>query len=293
MSCTSIYCAQTEGFVTQSLPEVVLKFGAACSYTYPEDLNMQSFNLTIKLIKVTRIPYYLSASVTDQSGVVYTLEFFLEGDDSSGGYSPPIPELLFYGTNDVKPKQYTCSVPEFNAFIEYTNTNPTGNNHVHGTVVYALKLHRENGHVSIVAKIGVSKLLSLPANSTSTLPQIEGSIYSTDNGENICSSEFSFIMLREVETYMKYSPPMQTVMIGLGCTVAQKAASLGVSFRNIVSYGMLRYALSKQLFGSFNIDYLKQRYYKEFLTKLENSVWNGYRSYFTNTFFGYNKYFIK
>lgn len=76
-----------------------------------------------------------------------------------------------------------------------------------------------------------------------------------------------------VQEYVLYCPKISSVLCAEGCTLGEKVQQLSlklnisydVLFRNLTEYSLLRLALSKLLYGSFDVNYLRQRYYKEFI----------------------------
>lgn len=111
-------------------------------------------------------------------------------------------------------------------------------------------------------------------------PVVSGRIYVI---ENICQADFVIEYNNNcIEHYTKYNIPVQLVLKGEGYTLVEKANSLGVDLITIVRYSMLRYVLSKVFFGCFNVKYLRQKYYKQFLACLEDG-WSKYTPYFDNS----------
>ena len=58
---------------------------------------------------------------------------------------------------------------------------------------------------------------------------------------------------------------------------------------------MVRYLLSRILYGNFNIKYVLGKYDNKFLTDLKNSRFEKFVDFFENPnseVFGYNKYFL-
>jgi hypothetical protein len=83
--------------------------------------------------------------------------------------------------------------------------------------------------------------------------------------------------------FRQYCPKMVTVVKGKGSTLYDKllfiyngmSAEIGPSFadfyQNIIIYGMVRYFLSRVLYGNFDINYLLGKYYQKFLNDLNNT----------------------
>lgn len=101
-------------------------------------------------------------------------------------------------------------------------------------------------------------------------------------------------------------PKMVTVLKGVGLTLREKAqsiylemsASIGVPFDtfyfNIFFYGMVKYILSRLLYGTFNINFLLGKYNDKFLNDLGMSRFCIYLEFFNDCnseVFGYNQYF--
>jgi hypothetical protein len=58
--------------------------------------------------------------------------------------------------------------------------------------------------------------------------------------------------------------------------------NLPIFYDNIIRYGMVRYILSKILYGNFNINYLLRKYYKQFLIDLGKSRFCNFLQFFKN-----------
>src|SRR5579862_5133601 len=108
--------------------------------------------------------------------------------------------------------------------------------------------------------------------------------------------------------FSKCAPLMVCVLQGTGENLYDKALSLyntynvtvvgssfSVFYTNILIYGMLRYILSRLLYGDFNINYLLQKYYKQFLVDLGKSRFCNFLENFINCnsqIFGFGQYFL-
>lgn len=69
--------------------------------------------------------------------------------------------------------------------------------------------------------------------------------------------------------------------------------NFNIFYENFFRYSMLRYILSKILYGYFNIKYLKQKYYKKFLIDLQKSRFSNFIKFFENPLYSETyKYFI-
>lgn len=124
------------------------------------------------------------------------------------------------------------------------------------------------------------------------------------DGFDIGNTIFKIINGTE-KIYEKKCVLIFSVLKGKGKTAADKVENifltneLPINFYrfglNIIKYSMLRYFLSKLLYGNFNTDYLLQLYYDDFLKDLKNSKYNSYLNYFINPdseFYGYDQFFL-
>jgi hypothetical protein len=103
--------------------------------------------------------------------------------------------------------------------------------------------------------------------------------------------------------FNKNCPKIVNVLKGKGNTMWEKLnylyvidppGVLGLDFlSNIVQYSMLKYVLSKLLYGKFNKKYILNKYQNKLLKDLAHSKYNYYLAFFTtgNTS-DYNKYFL-
>jgi len=102
--------------------------------------------------------------------------------------------------------------------------------------------------------------------------------------------------------FNKSCPKMASVFIGEGSTLYIKVddvwnnsdlnINLQTFYENVIRYGMLRYILSKLLYGNFNINYLLRKYYNTFLKDLRKSRFCNFVEFFTNpTYSDYYKFF--
>jgi len=95
-------------------------------------------------------------------------------------------------------------------------------------------------------------------------------------------------------------PLMVSVLKGKGCNLIIKASTLTTNkpfpefYLYLILYGMLKYILSKILYGEFDINYLLRKNNKRFLKDLGNSRFCSFLQLFNNPesqIFGYDKYF--
>ena len=109
-------------------------------------------------------------------------------------------------------------------------------------------------------------------------------------------------------TFLLFNPPMQDVVKGKGKTLREKLlyyynnheALIGTSFNSfynqMILYGMLKYILSKLLYGHFNIHYLCRHFNKQFFKDLNHSRFCGFIEFFNNpdnNIINYSRFFIK
>jgi hypothetical protein len=103
---------------------------------------------------------------------------------------------------------------------------------------------------------------------------------------------------------------MVSVTKGIGKTLREKLLylisknlqpnNMGINefLTNIILYGMTRYVLSRILYGDFNIDYLLEKYYKQFIKDLGRSRFCRFVVFFEDcnspdgNFVGYEKFFL-
>lgn len=124
------------------------------------------------------------------------------------------------------------------------------------------------------------------------------------DGSDIGNTIFRIINDTE-KHYEKNCVLIFSVLKGEGKTAAEKVENifltneLPINFYqfglNIIKYSMLRYFLSKLLYGNFNTDYLLQVYYDDFLKDLKNSKYNSYLNYFINynsEYYLYDQFFL-
>jgi hypothetical protein len=100
------------------------------------------------------------------------------------------------------------------------------------------------------------------------------------------------IPINQIKTtiFDKKCPKMVDVFIGKGKFLYHKvdniwktsnlAVDLPTFYENIILYGMVRYILSKILYGNFNINYLLKRYYEQFLSDLKKSRFCNFLEFF-------------
>lgn len=103
--------------------------------------------------------------------------------------------------------------------------------------------------------------------------------------------------------YDKSCPKIVSVLKGKGLTAWDKLnyiykkynINIGSLFvENIMEYSMAKYLFTKLLYGRFIIEYLKQQYYKKFLSDLKSSKYSNFYNYFTEgKFQNYHEYFKK
>jgi hypothetical protein len=119
-----------------------------------------------------------------------------------------------------------------------------------------------------------------------------------------CDTYFTNLDNLKETVFEKSCPLMVTVFKGNECDLIRKVASIydplknGPIFldfyKNVLFYGMLKYILSRILYGNFNINYLLRKYNEKFLYDLQNSRFCNFILYFTDptsSIFGFNKYF--
>lgn len=123
-------------------------------------------------------------------------------------------------------------------------------------------------------------------------PSLVGSVTLTQDEEQICQIDFTVNIpqgpcqdcseqitskcTEQTLQYRYYSPDVARVVKGRGCTLAQKVSFLQaqgrtVTLENLATYSTLRLALSKLVFGNFEVNYLRQSYYPLLIKKLRKS----------------------
>ena len=125
-----------------------------------------------------------------------------------------------------------------------------------------------------------------------------------------CECTEDYIATRKVKStkFFQYGPELQCVVKGKGKTLRQKVLSIynkyqpttGPSFEDFYStlnyYAMLKYFLSRLLYGKFDINVLCQNNNKQFLKDLQHSRFCFYYNFLTdsaNGFLGFERYFLK
>jgi len=127
---------------------------------------------------------------------------------------------------------------------------------------------------------------------------IRATVYMTDDTKQISQIDYQIVVVKPSRTvisdYTQYAPDIPSVVCGKGCTLLAKIDTLvpPVIPKLFISYSVLRLILSQELFGCFDVKYLRQKYYDRFLEKLRASIWNAYVPFFeTNPFSTYYLYF--
>jgi len=118
--------------------------------------------------------------------------------------------------------------------------------------------------------------------------------YSNDPIElntKICKKDYIFTRDLKETIFDKNCPKMVSVFIGKGEFLYTKVEklwetlsitdpNLAIFYENVIRYGMVRYLLSRILYGNFNINYLLRKYYKKFLMDLGKSRFCGAGQFF-------------
>lgn len=131
--------------------------------------------------------------------------------------------------------------------------------------------------------------------------------YRPHRNENDNSCRTRYIKPSEVKVTQirQYETILVSVVRGKGNTMFKKAQNLNsklklgiddFTFRdNLIYYGMVRYILSYLLYGKFDVNFLLQTYYRQFLADLQTSRFCGFLIVFedcnNNPIYGYDKYF--
>lgn len=119
-----------------------------------------------------------------------------------------------------------------------------------------------------------------------------------------CDTYFIDLDHLKKTVFQKSCPLMVTVFKGKKYDLIRKVASVYDPFKNdpiflnfykdVLFYGMLKYILSRILYGNFNINYLLRKYNEKFLNDLRDSRFCNFIPYFTDPIspiFEFNKYF--
>lgn len=141
--------------------------------------------------------------------------------------------------------------------------------------------------------------LPRPPTTPSGCPTLFGELFLTNDGKQLCQTNFSVTFYNDCFTsqqreYVFYCIDILRVVCGQGCTLEAKAINLQgkgleVTTAGLATYGMLRLMLSFLLFGHFDINFLRRRFYAKFLRKLERSGFCAYKEIFLES--PYWKYF--
>jgi hypothetical protein len=160
------------------------------------------------------------------------------------------------------------------------------------SIIYSITLFNYQGGQSLLTTasfLNPSEGVPLPNTGGQTIPNISGFVFATPDGKQI--SSVNYIVNKEEDcvlvtnTYIQYYQNIASVMKGHGCTIADKLAYLQTQGKAIdgtefMIYSSHRLTLSQQLFGSYDVKFLKQNYYQRFLVKLKNGV---EKSFFENS----------
>ena len=124
------------------------------------------------------------------------------------------------------------------------------------------------------------------------------------DGSDVGNTIFT-VVDNETTIYEKNCPLTVSVLKGKGKTAAEKVENIFLNTTmslnlyqfglSMLIYSMLRYILSKLLYGNFNINYLLGKYYKNFLKDLKNSKYNNFLKDFIGPdgkYYKYNEYFL-
>ena len=142
----------------------------------------------------------------------------------------------------------------------------------------------------------LNKLIQYPKIYIHSQTLIDG----TDIGDTIFIVEYENSKINKFE---KSCPKVVSVLKGGGCTALEKSTNIHklepnnltyLEFaNNLIEYSMVRYFLSKLLYGTFNVEYLLGKYYHKFLKDLSKSQYYHYVDFFTTgQLIGYDKYFL-
>jgi hypothetical protein len=109
----------------------------------------------------------------------------------------------------------------------------------------------------------------------------------------VCKHESIAIEDLKETIFYKSCPKMVSVFIGEEEFLYTKVESLWLKlnitepnltifYDDVIRYGMIRYLLSRLLYGNFNINYLLRKYYKNFLIDLGHSRFCGFVQFFND-----------
>lgn len=120
-----------------------------------------------------------------------------------------------------------------------------------------------------------------------------------------CKPMFSKNCKLKKTQFLQFGPCVQHVIKGCGDTLFKKLQSIwnkkqptndfDTFYERIFLYSMAKYILCKILYGNFDINYLLQKYNKQFLKDLKHSRFCGALKLFldpSSVIYGYNKYFL-
>lgn len=187
-------------------------------------------------------------------------------------------------------------------------------------VIWQFKTFLSDNIVTITSLIGfplsLIALPPIPGNTPSNPPFVIitnlqlthcGNIISKVNYEVITTKgvcpNYLCGLIRVNEAFQQNCINIAPLMIGDGCTLLRKIEYLknkgfNIDYNTLISYSLTRLIFSSILcdepFNKFCVKFLRQRYYCEFMTKLENSQFKGATVFFTDKKYGflcYDKYF--
>lgn len=132
---------------------------------------------------------------------------------------------------------------------------------------------------------------------TPIIPDHKCQVYTTDKitkfGKNIFPQNGNTKTSLCITIFEQCCPKIVSVLVGNGNTAEEKIETIFRQINNdpnrsirsfgesIITYAMLRYILSRILYGDFNINYLLNKYYQQFLFDLGNSRFCNFVSFFT------------
>lgn len=120
------------------------------------------------------------------------------------------------------------------------------------------------------------------------------------DGSNIGSTTFEVHYVDNIKFYEKNCVDITPVLKGEG-DLLQRVYDLPIGSNitnvkfsdNLIQYSLLKYLLSKLLYGCFNVNYLLRKNHEKFLIDLEKSIYRNFVSFFTTgSLSSYINYFL-
>lgn len=258
-------------------------------YITPKSINIANDDITIEdnnsVIGILSISFNI---VDNYYSVVYQLYFTASTKQCSYSYNCNIETVTLNLNNDNK--SYILQFP--NKFYGYTS------------YILSATLNKKTYRVENISDTvngantnnnNMQRNIDNKKNICNYHPKINMTLSTDIRGNNLSEAAFNVYDCKKTE-YSKY-PQLNKVIKGKGKTLRQKIQSLSKdkNIDNIMlgvsTYGMLKYILSKLLYGCFDIEYLLMSKNEEFMHDLHESKYSSFSIYLSRLS-KYSKYYI-